>query len=79
VFYHAALAHFANPLIGSKQKVSTSDKPAAEEPKSEEDDEDLGVFDLELVAQHFPTMPIREVLECEQRFLQADADGSGVS
>ncbi|EGD81232.1 hypothetical protein PTSG_11269 [Salpingoeca rosetta] len=34
--------------------------------------------DLELVASYFPTLPIQFVLECERKFVEADADASGL-
>ena len=37
------------------------------------------VIDLEVVAQHFPHLPIHFVLQCERKFVDADVDGSGVS
>ena len=42
------------------------------------DEEDLGVFDLELIAERFPAMTLNDVLEAEKRFMAADEDRSGV-
>lgn len=42
-------------------------------------EDDLGVYDLELIAARFPHMPLAFVLECERKFIEADNDASGVS
>ena len=41
-------------------------------------EDDLGVYDLEVIAARFPHMPLAFVLECERKFIEADNDQSGV-
>jgi len=41
-------------------------------------EDDLGVYDLEVIAARFPHMPLAFVLECERKFIEADNDQSGL-
>eukprot|EP01147_Barroeca_monosierra_P006150 gene6150-7401_t len=59
------------------QSLQVPDKRQGPE-SGETSDADDDTIDLEIIAKHFPTLPIGLVLDCERKFVEADADGSGL-
>lgn len=65
----------AKLIIGNADARRSQDQPAS----GADAEDDLGVYDLEVIAARFPHMPLAFVLDCERKFIEADGDQSGVS
>lgn len=65
----------AKLVIGNTEALRSQEQLAS----SAAAEDDLGVYDLEVIAARFPHMPLAFVLDCERKFIEADDDQSGVS
>lgn len=61
-----------------QQPQPAQDEAAGGDPSSDEEEEEEDTFQLDLIAERFPALPLSVVLDCERKFLEADTDNSGL-